>query len=52
MMAKKDIEADDPAANRPSPTPREDAGDVTPPHGDEIVNEDRIPRSPPSSSPQ
>ena len=48
----KNLEFDDPAENRPSPTPRPDDGDVTPPHGDEIVNEERIPRPPASSSPQ
>lgn len=31
----------DPATHKPSPAPRPDRGDVTPPHGDEIVNEQR-----------
>jgi hypothetical protein len=31
----------DPTTHRPSPAPRPDEGDVTPPHGDEIVNDAR-----------
>jgi hypothetical protein len=31
----------DPTTDRPSPAPRPDAGDATPPHGDEVVNEQR-----------
>lgn len=31
----------DPTTHKPSPAPRPDSGDVTPPHGDGIVNEQR-----------
>jgi hypothetical protein len=31
----------DPTTQLPSPVPRPDTGDVTPPHGDEIVNNKR-----------
>lgn len=40
-MAKNNPNPADPATHQPSPTPRPDAGDITPPHGDEIVNEQR-----------
>jgi hypothetical protein len=31
----------DPTTHRPSPAPKPDAGDATPPHGDEVVNRQR-----------
>ena len=31
----------DPTTHKPSPAPRPDAGAATPPHGDEMVNEER-----------
>jgi hypothetical protein len=42
-MANKNPNANpaEAATDRPSPAPRPDTGDLTPPHGDEIVNEQR-----------
>jgi hypothetical protein len=40
-MAKNQPNPGDPTTSRPSPAPRPDPGDATPPHGDEIVNEQR-----------
>lgn len=40
-MAKNNPNPGESPDQRPSPTPRPDAGDLTPPHGDEIVNEQR-----------
>lgn len=31
----------DPTRQEPSPAPRPDEGDTTPPHGDEVVNRER-----------
>jgi len=31
----------DPTTHQPTPAPKPDAGDLTPPHGDEVVNRQR-----------
>jgi hypothetical protein len=40
-LEKKTLTPGDPTTHQPSPAPRPDAGDTTPPHGDEVVNEQR-----------
>jgi hypothetical protein len=40
-MAKNNPNPGESPDQRPSQAPRPDAGDLTPPHGDEIVNEQR-----------
>ena len=51
-MDKKNPHPAEPATHRPSPEPRPDMGELTPPHGDEIVSEPRNVRrheTPPSA---
>jgi hypothetical protein len=40
-MEKSRPNPGDPATHEPSPAPRPDEGDTTPPHGDEAVNRQR-----------
>lgn len=40
-MDRRESSPNDPATRRPSSEPRPDGGDATPPHGDDIVNEER-----------
>jgi hypothetical protein len=40
-MEKSRPNPGDPTTDEPSPTPRPDEGDTTPPHGDEVVNRQR-----------
>jgi hypothetical protein len=40
-MEKNSPNPGDPTTSKPSPAPRRDEGETTPPHGDEIVNQQR-----------
>jgi hypothetical protein len=40
-VEKKTPNPGDPTTHQPSPAPRPDPGDATPPHGDEVVNDQR-----------
>jgi hypothetical protein len=40
-MDKNSPNPGDPTTSQPSPAPRPDEGETTPPHGDEIVNQQR-----------